>query len=75
MIDNIDERISQLNKQATQFAKTDMLKAIDCLREARKLLKLSKLSYPIETYMRLPKYLYRNSQYDESMIEFNNLII
>jgi tetratricopeptide (TPR) repeat protein len=67
--------VSDLLKDATQKHKDkDLPGAIECLRQAYSLLAKLSVSYPIETYLRLPLYLQQNKQYDESVREFNKLL-
>lgn len=69
----IEQRISDLGKQATQLSTTDMGQAIECLREVQILLPQAECSYSVETYLRLPKYLYKNKQYDDAILELQKL--
>lgn len=70
----IEQRVSDLGKQATQLSTTDVEQAIACLREVQILLPQAECSYSVETYLRLPKYLYKNKQYDDAILELQKLI-
>ena len=70
-----EEKSSELLKEATQRKNDkDLGGAITCLREAYKLMAQSSISYPIETYLRLPLYLQQAGRYEESIIEFERLL-
>lgn len=66
---------SELVKEATQKHKEKNLsRAISCLREAYELMAKSSVSYPIETYLRLPLYLQQDGRYADAVAEFEKLI-
>lgn len=70
-----EEKSSELLKEATKKKnEKDLAGAIDCLREAYKLMAQSSISYPIETFLRLPLYLQQAGRYDESVTEFEKLL-
>lgn len=70
-----EERSSELLKEATQKkSDKDLDGAITCLRKAYKLMSHSNISYPIETYLRLPLYLQQAGHYNESIAEFEKLL-
>lgn len=70
-----EERASELLKLATQKKnEKDLDGAITCLRQAYNLMAQSNLSYPIETYLRLPLYLQQAGHYTDSIAEFERLL-
>jgi tetratricopeptide (TPR) repeat protein len=70
-----EEKARELLKQATQMKDLKNFDgAITCLREAYKLMAQSNISYPIETYLRLPLYLQQAGHYTESIVEFEKLL-
>jgi tetratricopeptide (TPR) repeat protein len=70
-----EERAGELLKEATQKKNNDDWNgAINCLREAYKQIAQTKISYPIETYLRLPLYLQQAGRYTESFDEFEKLL-
>lgn len=70
-----EERSSGLLKEATQKKdEKDMEGAISCLREAYMLMAQSTISYPIETFLRLPLYLQQAGRYVEATVEFESLL-
>jgi hypothetical protein len=70
-----EERSSELLKEATRKKdEKDMEGAISCLREAYMLMAQSTISYPIETFLRLPLYLQQAGRYAESVAEFEKLL-
>ena len=70
-----EEKSRELLKDATQKKnEKDLDGAIACLREAYKLMAQSSISYPIETYLRLPLYLQQAGHYNESIVEFERLL-
>lgn len=70
----IEQQISALGKQATELSASDMAGAIACLREMQALMPQADTHYSLETYLRLPKYLYKNKQYPEAIAELQALI-
>lgn len=72
--EDIDKKISQLGKLATQQAKKDLSAAITTLRKLQELLEQSSFGYSAETWTRLPLYLQKNRQYPEAVVEFHRLI-
>lgn len=70
-----EDKADELLKEATQKKNNDDWDgAINCLREAYKQIAQSKISYPIETYLRLPLYLQQAGHYTESAAEFERLL-
>lgn len=56
--DDASERISKLNKQATAYkADNDLDAAIACLVEAKGLIYRTAVSFPVQTWLRLPMFL------------------
>lgn len=70
----IELRISALGKQATELSVSDMTGAIACLKEMQVLMPQVDAHYSLETYLRLPKYLYKNKQYPEAILAIQELI-
>ena len=73
--DTEDEKKSrELLKQATQkHDKKDFMGAVEDLRSAYELMAKSSVVHPIATYLRLPLYLQKAGEFEESMIEFDKL--
>lgn len=70
-----EEKSTELLKEATKKKNgKDLDGAITCLRTAYKLMAQSNISYPIETYLRLPLYLQQAGHYTESIAEFEKLL-
>ncbi len=70
-----EEKSSELLKEATQKKNgKDLDGAIYCLQEAYKLMAQSSISYPVETFLRLPLYLQQADRYTESIVEFEKLL-
>lgn len=70
-----EERSRELLRDATQKKDEKNLDgAIASLREAYKLMAQSTISYPIETFLRLPLYLQQAGRYAESIQEFERLL-
>jgi len=70
-----EEKSSDLLKEATKKKnEKDLDGAVACLREAYKLMAQSSISYPVETYLRLPLYLQQAGRYKESIVEFETLL-
>ena len=70
-----DEEISSLNRQATEhFGNKEFGQAIECLEKAQELMRKSLISFPIETYLRLPLYLQQAGRFDEAMQKFEKLL-
>jgi tetratricopeptide (TPR) repeat protein len=68
-------RAQSLLKEATAKHDTkDLLGAIRCLREAYELLGTFSISYPVETYLRLPLYLQKAGLFQEAMESFNSIL-
>lgn len=69
-----EKKISDLEKEATRFLDSDIERAILCLREANYLKNQVGTSYPILSYARLAKFLYKAGRFTESIAEFEKLI-
>jgi tetratricopeptide (TPR) repeat protein len=70
-----DDRLSELLKQATAFKdKKDWDSAISTLAEAKKLMLISSVSYPAETWCKYPLYLQQAGRFAEAMTEFKFLL-
>jgi len=68
-------RAQSLLREATaKHDAKDLLGAIRCLREAYELLGTSSISYPVETYLRLPLYLQKADLFQEAMESFNSIL-
>lgn len=66
-----DPETAALLRDATQWSDAkDWDRAIACLRQANAKMKISPVSYPIQTWLRLPLYLQKAGRYEESMTEF-----
>ncbi len=69
-----DEKLSALLRKATAFKDSKQWpEAIAALYEAKKLMLVSPVSYPIETWCKLPLYLQQADLFAESMAEFQFL--
>ncbi len=72
---NSDEkRISELEKEATALSSSNLEMAIVRLKEANYLKGQVSTTYPIQSYLRLPKYLYKNGQFSQAITELEKLI-
>lgn len=69
-----EKRISELEKEATCLSKTDLKRAIECLRESEKLKSQVGIGYSFKSYLRLPKFLHKDGKFDEAIVEFERLI-
>lgn len=69
----LDERISELHKQATAYKGDNWDAAIACLREASDLMRQSN-GYPTERWTRLPVFLQQAGRFEEAMAEFERLL-
>jgi hypothetical protein len=66
----------KLLKEATTKKKSgDINGAIKALRDSYKMINENPMSYPIQTYLRLPLYLQEAGKGDEAWSEFNQLIM
>ena len=70
----IDEQISALNKQATQYSINDLNKAIECLEMVWKLIPQTNTNYGAKGYVRLPNFLQQAGRFNEAKIKFNDLL-
>ena len=70
-----DDEIAELLRRSTELKDAqDMQGAIACLYIVKKLMLKSKVSYPAETWCKLPLYLQQAGLFDESMAEFQDLL-
>lgn len=70
-----DDKLAELLKQATSFKdKKDWNSAIRTLAEAKKLMLISPVSYPAETWCKYPLYLQQAGRFEEAMTEFQFLL-
>lgn len=70
-----DDESARLMRESTRLKKEgDMAGAIDCLRKAKALMLQSRISYPIETWCKLPRYLKDAGRFDEAAAELNWMI-
>jgi tetratricopeptide (TPR) repeat protein len=69
-----DDETAALLRQATAFADAkNWDEATAALRSANQRMKTSPVSYPIETWLKLPLYLQRAGQFDESVRMFDQI--
>lgn len=69
-----DDKAAELLKQSTELAnKNKWDKALSALAEAKKLMLISPVAYPIETWCKYPLYLQRAGRFEEAIIEFQFL--
>jgi len=68
------ERISTLNKLASENKGVDWSKAIECLREAKSLVQSRRNDYPIEHHLRLPLFLQQAGDMKGAKAEFDFLL-
>lgn len=69
-----EKKISELEKEATRLSNTNLDMAIVRLKEANYLKGHVDVIYPIQSYLRLPKYLYKNGQFSQAIAELEELI-
>lgn len=70
-----DEESARLMRESTRLKKEgDMAGAIDHLRGAKALMLQSRISYPIETWCKLPRYLKDAGRFDEAIAEMHWMI-
>jgi len=70
-----DDETSGLLRQATAFRDGgDITTAIACLKEAQRRMMTSKVSYPCESWLRLPLYLQAAGRFEEAKAEFEFLL-
>jgi hypothetical protein len=70
-----DQRIAELHREATRLSDSgDLSAAIKALMEAQEKMRHSNISYPTESWTRLPLYMQRGGLFSESMNEFNKLL-
>lgn len=68
------ETDSLLRAATSHGASKDMQAAVMCLQAATSRMHYSPVSYPIETWLRLPLYLQKAGRYQEALTEFEKLI-
>jgi hypothetical protein len=70
-----DDGVGELLMQATEFkSKKDWASALAALAKAKKLMLVSSVTYPGETWCKYPLYLQWAGRFDESMAEFQFLL-
>jgi tetratricopeptide (TPR) repeat protein len=70
-----DDKVAELLRQATAFKeKKEWDAALDVLTEAKKLMLVSPVSYPAETWCKYPLYLQQAGRFEEAMSEFQFLL-
>jgi len=70
-----DERVAELLRQATAFKdKKEWDAALDVLAEAKKLMLVSPVAYPAETWCKYPLYLQQAGRFEEAVSEFQFLL-
>ncbi|ESK57557.1 hypothetical protein [Acinetobacter tjernbergiae] len=70
----VDKKISTLNKQATQYSHNDWDNAIKCLEEVWLLMPNAMMDYGAQSLVRLPKFLQQAGRFSEAKERFNELI-
>lgn len=69
-----DPETAALLREATQWSDAkEWDRAIACLRQANARMKVSPVSYPVQTWLRLPLYLQKAGRFDEATVEFTKL--
>jgi len=70
-----DDRVAELLRQATALkVKKEWDAALDVLAEAKKLMLVSTVSYPAETWCKYPLYLQQAGRFEDAMSEFEFLL-
>ena len=70
-----DDRLAELLRQATAFKdQKDWDAALTALAEAKRLMLVSPVSYPAETWCKYPLYLQQAGRFEEAMSEFQFLL-
>ncbi|MEY2690364.1 MAG: hypothetical protein RL375_4564 [Pseudomonadota bacterium] len=70
-----DDQVAQLLRQATEHSTAKRWgEAISALQTAQRLMYLSPVSYPAETWCRLPLYLQRAGRFEECLQAFDELL-
>lgn len=71
---SVADRIARLNREATKRKTAkDLVGAIACLREAKALAGQTDISFPVETWLRLPLFLQAAGETREAICEFDAL--
>lgn len=69
----IDQKIDDLHREATSYKKTDIDKAIHCLKKAKLLMKKTE-GILLAQRLRLPLFLQQAGRFDEAILEFEQLL-
>lgn len=70
-----DDRVAELLRQATAFKdQKDWDAALTVLAEAKRLMLVSPVSYPAETWCKYPLYLQQAGRFEEAISEFQFLL-
>jgi hypothetical protein len=70
-----DDKVADLLKQATAFKdKEEWNAALAALAEAKRLMLVSTVAYPAETWCKYPLYLQQAGRFDEARSEFQFLL-
>jgi tetratricopeptide (TPR) repeat protein len=69
-----EEQVAALHRQATQLKGKDIGAEIECLRQARNLMRKSGAFWDAGSSVRLPLYLQQAGRFDEAMSEFQALL-
>lgn len=70
-----DDKVAELLRNATAFRdKKEWDAAINTLAEAKKLMLISPVLYPTETWCKYPLYLQFAGRWDEALVEFEFLL-
>jgi tetratricopeptide (TPR) repeat protein len=71
----LDKEIADLHKKATAQKKENKIDlAIETLKKANEKMQKSTTEYPVESWLRLPKYLQKAGRFQESLIFFGYVI-
>lgn len=68
-----DDETGRLLREATALSKTDINQAIATLERARERMMKSPVSYPVDTWLRLPLYLQRAGRTSDALAEIDRL--
>ena len=70
-----DDRVAELLRQATAFRnQRNWDAALTALAEAKRLMLVSSVSYPAETWCKYPLYLQQANRFEEAISEFQFLL-
>lgn len=70
-----DDKVAELLRQATAFKdQKDWDAALTALAEAKRLMLVSPVSYPAETWCKYPLYLQQAGRFEEAISEFQFLL-